>query len=306
VTSACRIRWSFVVLLAAFLGSFAASCGGGGGKPRPDLLFVSTRDKSYEIFGMDADGSRQRRISKGGGDASTAAGLFYEIEPAWSPDGKRIAFSSKREGSFDIFVMTREGKDVTRLTTTGADDSHPTWSPDGKRIAFARSGRIDVMSAEGSGVRGIGPAAERDNDPAWSPDGRWIAYTRLLRDVGTVREIWLMRPDGSGNHALTSLSKSSSSPAWSPDSARLAFSSDARGGRFSIFEIGADGKGLHQLTSLGGDDIEPAWSPDGKTIAFSREGAIVTAPVGGGEEQTLTDPDNNDSSPDWNPVERRR
>jgi TolB protein len=262
-------------VLAASLAALAAACGGSGAKPRPDLLFVSTRDKSYEIFEMNADGSRQRRLTSGGGDTSTSAGLFYETDPAWSPDGTQIAFSSKREGSFDIFVMTRAGKDETRITATKADDTHPTWSPDGRRIAFSRSGRIEVMNGDGTGAHAITAVGDQDGDPAWSPNGRWIAYSKVLRDVGaTVREIWLVRPDGSDNHAVTSLTKSSSTPAWSPDGSRLAFSSDVRGGHFAIYTIRLDGKGLEQLTS-GADAVEPAWSPDGKTIAFSRDGSIV-------------------------------
>ena len=297
------IRYLPAAPLLAALAVLAVACGGGA-KPRPDLLLVSTRDGPYEIFGMNADGGRQRRVSKGGGDTSSPAGLFYETEPAWSPDGKRIAFASRREGSFDIFVMTRDGKDTTRITTTRDDDQHPTWSPDGRRIAFARSGGIEVMSADGGNVHAVTRETERDSDPAWSPDGRWIAYSRLERSLTTVREIWLVRPDGSKNHALTSLGKSSTAPTWSPDGTRLAFASNVRAG-FSIYTIGVDGKGLHRLTSSGADDLDPAWSPDGKAIAFSRDGAIVTAPAAGGEERTLTDEQNNDFSPAWTPVERR-
>jgi TolB protein len=256
---------------------------------------------------MNADGNRQRRLTSGGGDNSTSAGLFYETDPAWSPDGTHIAFASKREGTFDIFVMTREGKDVTRITSTKAEDTHPTWSPDGKRIAFSRSGRLEVMDADGSHLRAITAAGEQDGDPAWSPDGRWIAFSRVLRDVGgTVREIWLVKPDGSGNHAVTSFTKSSGSPSWAPDSKRLAFTSNAHGGRFAIYTIRLDGKGLERLTTTGADAIDPAWSPDGQTIAFSRDGSIVAIAADRSNEETLTESKNNDSSPAWNPVERRR
>jgi Tol biopolymer transport system component len=284
-------------------GLLVAACGGEG-EPRPDLLLVSTRDGDYAIYAMNADGGRQARLTAGGqSNPSSPQELFFQIDPAWSPNGRLIAFSSKRSGSFDIFVMNADGTGTRRLTSTRDDEANPTWSPDGKRLGFDRGRDIYAVNANGTDLLRITDDSAADTEAAWSPDGSWIAYVKgAAETVGKdLREVWLTRPDGTGSHSLTTLRASSYSPAWSPDSSRIAFASDrGKGGIFDIYTVGVDGKDLRRLTRTGPDAFEPAWSPDGKTIAFSRGGAIVSIDPEGNEEE-LTDPDNNDSSPVWNP-----
>jgi Tol biopolymer transport system component len=278
-----------------------ASCGGGG-HPRPDLVFVSTRDGDYAMYAMNADGGRQERLTKAHPDTSSPAGLFFQIDPAWSPDGAAIAFASKRAGTFDIYVMHvkhADGTRVQRLTATRADDTHPSWSSDGQQLAFARAGDIYAMRADGSDVRAVSRGPASDGDPAWSPDGKWIAFVR--RQPGTpVREIWIMRPDGSDSHELTSLHGSSINPSWSPDGSRIVFASDIVASLYDLYIVTVGDKRVHRLTRQGSDTFEPAWSPDGSEIAFSQDGAISTVDLKG-ETVKLTNSKNNDSSPVWNP-----
>jgi len=297
------------VTVKALLTVFVAGClllvagCGGSGPPGDAIAFVSTRDGDYAIFGMNADGSAQGRLTDERGDPSTAEGVEFQTDPAWSPDGTRIAFASAREGSFDIYVMSADGTGTTRLTSTDANDQGPAWSPDGSRLAFSRSadgGHVWVMNADGTGARRLTDELAEEGEPAWSPDGRWIAYTH--RASGSdFREIWVARPDGSGRRNVTKLQAKSYAPAWAPDSKRLAFSADRDGVRYDIYTVGLDGKALRRPVRSREDAFEPAWSPDGLVIAFSRDGAIVVTTLDGVERQ-LTDPEDNDSSPAWNPA----
>jgi Tol biopolymer transport system component len=297
------------VLAAAALAAVAltlAGCGGGDTPKNADaLVFVSTRDGPYEIYASKADGSDQHRLTKDKGDASNAAGLYYQIDPAWSPNAKRIVFASSRDGGLHLWVVDAAGEKSTRLTNGKMQDKHPTWSPDGRQIAFARGApsRVDVMNADGSGAQSLTSGDDEQTDPAWSPNGRWIAFSRRT-PASPTREIWLAHPDGTGAHPVTKLQSSSVGPSWSPDGKRIAFASNARGGLYAIYTISIEGNDLKEVDSSQSDEVEPAWSPNGRLIAFTRDGAIVTVAAGGGAEATLTDPSNNDSSAAWKPTVR--
>ena len=287
-------------LLAFGAALLLAACGGSD-EAEHDLVFVSTRDGDYALYTMSTSEGDERRLTEAEGDPSTPLGLFFQTDPAWSPDGSTIAFASKRSGSFDLYAVSADGSDMRRLTSTKEDDDEPTWSPDGKRIAFARgaSSRLFVMSADGSGARRLTDEEREEAEPAWSPDGRWIAYSS--KEPGSsIRELWLVRADGSQQRRLTRLDGAAQAPAWSPDGSRLAFSANVEGDRFDIYTVRVDGQDAEPLTSRG-QSFEPSWSPDGKTIVFSDAGALVAIDVESGEERILTDADNNDSSPAWAP-----
>jgi TolB protein len=292
------MRTGPIAILAIGVALVSSSCGGGG-QPRPDLAFVSTRDGDYAIFEMDADGRRQKRLTETTVDAQSPRGLFFQIDPAWSPDGSSLAFASKRSGSFDIYVMRADGTGTRRITTTVDDDMHPTWSPDGRWIAFERGRRIYAVRPSGTGLRVVSRGLPGDTDPAWSPGGTWIAFVRRVAG-GPVREIWMMRSDGRDAHRLTALHGSSINPAWSPNGKRIVFASNIVGSLYDLYVASVRDGRVRRLTREGPDTFEPAWSPDGAMIAFAQDGAIVTTDLSGHVE-TLTNTRNNDSSPAWNP-----
>ena len=294
-----RLRRSLGVLGAA-VAVVVSGCGGDE-QARPDLAFVSTRDGDYAIFEMNADGSAQHRLTpRESEDVSSPARLFFQIDPAWSPDATEIAFASRRSGTFDVYVMAADGTGTRRLTSGRSNDSHPTWSVDGARIAFERDSDIWVMNADGSNAKRISDVTAEEGEPAWSPDGAWIAYVR--RTPGTAsRELWVMRPDGTERRALTRQNAAVTTPAWSPDSTRIVFASNREDDVYALLTIGVDGKGLRSVVPTATDNFEPSWSPDGQTIAYFEDGAIYAVELGGGDVEKLTDSANNDSSPAWNP-----
>jgi Tol biopolymer transport system component len=290
---------ALVVVLAAALTALSG-CGGDDTNSN-EIAFVSSRDGEYAIFTMSAGGKGEQRLTPREGETPEGESVFWQIDPAWSPDATKIAFVSARTGEAHVYLMNADGTGTRQLTSGNASDTHPTWSPDGSSIAFARSGDIYVMKADGSDPERISDINAQESDPAWSPDGNWIAY--IKRTPGTpVQNLWVMRPDGSGRRALTRQSGRTFTPAWSPDSARIVFSMNRDETVFELFAIGVDGKGLRSVTPTAGDNFEPSWSPDGSKIAYQEDGAIFTVELGGGDVERLTDQANNDSQSVWNPV----
>jgi len=292
-------------LLAAFASLTAllvVGCGGSGAPPRPDLVFVSTKDRVYAIYAMNADGKRQQRfLGEHLPSSASPSNLLFETEPAFSPDGKRVAFASNRSGRFEIYVATRGEIAPRRLTSHPGGATEPAWSPDGRAIAFIgyQPGFLYVVPAAGGKAHRLVADNANASDPAWSPDGASLAFAR--RTPGTaVTEIWVVHADGRGLRRVTSLGATASSPTWSPDGKRIAFADNIRG-RNDLYVIGADGSGVRRLTDSPAEDIQPAWSPDGALIAFSRDGAIITT-TPSGATHALTNPKHNDSNPVWNPA----
>ena len=158
---------------------------------------------------MDADGSNVVRLT-------TNSVSDSDWLPAWSPDGRRIAFQSNRDGDTEIYVMNADGSNTSRLTNNFFySDSSPDWSPDGSRIAFhsTRDGGFEIyaMDADGSNVVRLTNNSVDDANPSWSPDGRRIAFDSN-RDGDS--EIYAMDPDGSNVVRLTDNSAVDVNASW--------------------------------------------------------------------------------------------
>ena len=195
--------------------------------------------------------------------------------PAWSPDGRKLAFVSRRDGNSEIYVINADGNGQENLTQHPARDSHPSWSRDGRKLAFVsrRDGNseIYVMNTDGSGLRNVTRAPSNDLRPAWSPDGRAIAFVKMIlwkcprpRDKTPCNNdvyepnLYVVNGDGSGLRRLRTQWAALVDPSWSADGKTI---------RYGRYLVQADGSGQTELPEnvpFGG-----AWSPDGKRFAFA-------------------------------------
>jgi Tol biopolymer transport system component len=267
-----------------------------GPGPTGRIAFTSGRDGNGEIYVMNADGSGQTNLTNN---------PAVDDEPAWSPDGSRIAFT--RGG--DVYVMNADGAAQTNLTNHPANDSWPAWSPDGTKIAFVsdRDGNAEIylMNADGSSQRNLTDNSGSDRFPTWSPDGGKIAF---MRGEELNAEVYTMNADGSSQRNLTnSPARGDYLPDWSPDGSKIAFSTgwDPCHACSNIWVMGNDGSAQKGLTDDGYAHGAPRWSPDGSQIAFvtyrDHNDEVYITSADGGDQRNLTKSPDMDYWPDWSP-----
>ncbi len=173
----------------------------------------------------------------------------YDAEATISEDGKKIVFTSMRNGDLDIYSMNADGKNVKQLTHELGYDGGPFYSKDRKWIVYrAYHPKTDAEIAE---------------------------YKDLLKQNQirpTTLEIWLMKADGSGKRQLTNLNAASFAPSFFPDGKRIIFATNVGStggmGNFELYTIKVDGTGLERITFSDGFDGFPMFSPDGKQLVW--------------------------------------
>ncbi len=180
------------------------------------LLLTLSKDGNPDIYKMTADGKSLTQLTRGPNRA-------MNVEPAVSPDGTKIAFSSDRAGRPHVFVMNLDGSNPKRVTFAGQYNASPSWSPDGKTIAFAGHDKehfdIFTMSADGSNLKRMtdsrkanGKAANNEG-PSWSPDGRHIMFAS---DRTGSYQLYVVSPDGTNERRITEDNFNWDKPKWSP------------------------------------------------------------------------------------------
>ena len=316
---------ALTAVLTAASGAHAAFPGKNG-----RIVFSSDRDSPFspnflgrEIFTMNPDGSGLVQLTEGEGQSRGDA------EPAWSPDGKRIAFirsdaSGGGSGSF-VYVMNADGTGVTQVPNTGFNARGVSWSPNGQRLAFANAPGdqchliecgydIWTVRLDGTDLTQLTTTYGEDLDPDWSPDGRRIAFVsdRQTDDaLSGLRLLYTMNADGTNQTRITNFATEENHPDWSPDGRRIVFQTDRppHDGGTKIWTINADGANPVRVTSgRGVVDRVPVWSPDGRRLAFTstREldgWRIYTSNPDGTDVTRLTDTHGAfDFDADWQPL----
>jgi len=224
------------ILYASTHGA-AAEC-----PPPPDYSrgYVWKLYPEFDIYTARPDGSDVKRLT-------TTPG--YDAEATVSRDGKKIVFTSVRDGDIDIYTMDADGKNVKRLTTELGYDGGPFFSPDGKKIVYR---------------------AHHPHDPKEIEE-----YKTLLKD-GVLRptrfELFVMDADGGNKRKLTDFTAASFAPFFHPDGKRIIFASnlhDKRGRNFDLYLINLDGSGLERVTYHETFDSFPMFSSDGKRLIWA-------------------------------------
>lgn len=247
------------------------------------ILFVSDIYQNLDIFVMNQDGTGIRQLTRD---------KACDFDPKFSPDGRKIAFTSLKDGYAHIYCMNEDGSEIVQLTFGESMDFMGSWSPDGQSIAFTseRNGNYDVycMSKDGSQIVQLTRYEGDDGAPDFSPDGKKIVFVSERKGS---YDLYVMNADGTGVQQLTDTVEYENFPMYSPDGKKIVFASrwetdseicimesDGTGRRTIVVspELVVDVMARHRDRILG----YPVWSPDGSYIAFTAVNQIFTLRVG--------------------------
>ncbi len=255
---------------------------------------------AFSLFLLSVETLEMRRLTE------PAAAEWGDAEPAFSPDGARLAFVRRAgESDEDLFVVPTRGGEPERLTADEREIAGLDWTPDGQSIVFASSRAEGAglwrIAASGGTPERIATAGEGESvrQPSLARRGRRLTYEQRSSDAN----IWAIRQGRFGRLPLIHSTRWESNPQFSPNDEQIAFASD-RSGNPEVWLVDADGENPVQLTAFAGPPVAlPRWAPDGRRLAFDARidgnTDIYVVDVGGGQPRRLTENPASDVAPSW-------
>ena len=315
------IRWWWThagVAVAAALVMALPACHGGSGGHRVLRSAEASTGKMVTsphafLYTVSAAGGAPRPLLR----PAEAARLQSVSDPAWSPDGRQVAFAAGCVSCVTrLYVVSGYGQHLREVPTGPGRVAAPGWSPDGHAIVFAREQsedqRIYAVSLRTGRVRLINGEPEgldnTDSTPAWSPDGRRIAFAREIHHER--QNLWAVPATGGSPRLLLRASQFGQlHPRWSPDGRKIVFMQTVPPNfTWDLRILKVQTKQVTDLTSDPHNEFDPAWSPDGKSIVFagdtaSRAGfrSLYVIRADGSGLRRLTASSGDDSMPSWSP-----
>jgi len=260
-----------------------------------EIAFVSKSSGNKEIYICEFDGYNPRRVTHT---------KSITLSPAWSSDGKWLAYTSYAKGKPDLYLEHLRQKRGAVISKKGINIT-PAWVPNkfalAATLSFSGDPEIYLLTGTGKVINRLTNNRGIDLSPTWSPDGKRMAF--VSKRSGTP-QIYIKDIASGAVRRLTFQGRYNTQPSWSPKGDKVAYAGMGNG-QNNIFLIGIDGQGTIQLTHDQGDNEAPSWSPDGSLIVFSstREGPsrIYVMTAYGTDQRRLLTLLGEQTEPDWSP-----
>jgi TolB protein len=265
------------------------------------IAYVREGEGGKQIMTCDWDGFAPAPLT----------GASINLLPAWSPDGKIIAFTSFRNGDgAHVYSVDTQSRQTKPLILMGDFATGASYSPDGARLLFSASQNdntdVYVAQADGTGARRITDSRGIDVSASWSPDGKRVAF---VSDRAGTPQIYIMSATGSDLRRMTFQGNYNQEPAWSPRGDLIAFSGRDEHRVFDVYTVAVDGGKVTRLTQNQGTNEKPAWAPNGRYLLFSstRSGTrqIWLSQPDGSNQRQVTSEKLGASDPAWGPLPAR-